>query len=165
MEKLTLGTLPKKISPEHVALVCSRRPEGTTNLAAVSWWTIVSLHPVTIAFAMGKKSFSGERIREERDVLLTVPGSELAEIVMECGSHSGRNCDKVQEYEIPLVDIPGSTIKAPDHSRLVLVMLLQRYLEVGDHYLYICEVSDGYVDDKEDSLYAWDGYRDVGPVR
>ena len=38
------------------------KPDGSTNLAAVSWWTYLSFNPNIIAYAMAKTSHSGEMV-------------------------------------------------------------------------------------------------------
>ena len=32
------------------------------------------------------------------------------------------------------------------------------FIEVGDHYLYICCVDQVYGNEDEEALFAWDGY-------
>ena len=48
-----------------------------------------------IAYAMAKTSYSGEMVRNNRKVILTIPGAEIADAAMGCGSTTGRNTDKV----------------------------------------------------------------------
>lgn len=64
MEKITLPKASQLTSPNPVKLVCTKKADGGTNLATVSWWTFLSFNPSMICFAMAKTSFSGERVRE-----------------------------------------------------------------------------------------------------
>ncbi len=43
-------------------------------------------------------------------------------------------------------------------SRVAIVCNLKEYHEVGDHYLYICNVEQVYGDEMEEALFAWNGY-------
>lgn len=38
MKKIDLPFASKLTSPNPVSLVCTRKPDGSTNLATVSWW-------------------------------------------------------------------------------------------------------------------------------
>lgn len=44
-----------------------------------------------IGYAMAKTSYSGEMVRNNQKVILTIPGVEMAEAVMGCGSTAGHN--------------------------------------------------------------------------
>ena len=85
METINLPKASALTSPNPVTLVCTRKPDGSTNLATVSWWTYLSFNPSMIAYAMAKTSFSGEMVRENKKVILTIPGAAIKEAVMGCG--------------------------------------------------------------------------------
>jgi flavin reductase (DIM6/NTAB) family NADH-FMN oxidoreductase RutF len=108
MNKINLPQAAKLTSPNPVTVVCTEKPDGSTNLATVSWWTYLSFNPNMIAFAMAKTSYSGERVRESKKVIVTIPGTEIAEAVMGCGSTTGRNTDKVAKFGIELAEVEGS---------------------------------------------------------
>ena len=110
----------------------------------VSWWTYLSFNPNMIAYAMAKTSYSGEMVRNNRKMILTIPGAEIADAVMGCGSTTGRNTDKVSKFNIELKAVEGSSIQIPVHSRVAIVCSLKEYHEAGDHYLYICDVEQVY---------------------
>ena len=114
-----------------------------------------------IAYAMAKTSFSGERVRETRKVILTVPGEPLSDAVLGCGSTTGRDTDKAAKFGIELIEVEGSGIKIPAHSRLAIVCSLKEYHEEGDHYLYICNVEQVLGNEAEKALFAWDGYSKI----
>lgn len=158
MNKINLPQAAKLTSPNPVSLVCTQRPDGGTNLATVSWWTYLSYNPNMIAYAMAKTSYSGERVRGSKKVILTIPSEEIAEKVMKCGMSTGRTTDKAKEYGIELQDIPNSDIKIPVHSTVAIKCSLKEFIETGDHYLYICSVEDVYANTDKKSVFAWNGY-------
>lgn len=43
-------------------------------------------------------------------------------------------------------------------------MTLKEYIEVGDHYLYICNVDNVYGDKNKEALFAWNGYSQIKTV-
>ena len=121
MQKINLPQASGLTSPNPVTLVCTEKPDGATNLATVSWWTYLSFNPSMIAYAMAKTSYSGEMVRNNKKVILTIPGAAIAEAVMGCGSTTGRNTDKANEFGIELVNVEDSTIQIPAHSRVAIV--------------------------------------------
>lgn len=158
MNKINLPQAAKLTSPNPVSIVCTMKPDGSTNLATVSWWTYLSFNPNMIAYAMAKTSYSGEMVRDTHKVILTIPGVEIADAVMGCGSTTGRNTDKAEKFNIDLTEIEGSSIKIPVHSRVAIQCSLKEFYEVGDHYLYICNMEQVYGNEAEEALFAWDGY-------
>ena len=164
MDKISLPKASTLTSPNPVALVCTTKKDNHTNLATVSWWTYLSFNPEMIAFAMMKSSYSGEMVREHRKVILSIPGTDLSQTVIKCGSHSGRNIDKVKEFNIQMQSIPNADIQIPLHSKLAICCSLKDYVEVGDHYLYICNVENVYANDTETAVYAWNGYAEIRPA-
>lgn len=165
MNKINLPQAAKLTSPNPVSLVCTQKPDGSTNLATVSWWTYLSFNPNMIGYAMAKTSYSGEMVRNNKKVILTIPGTEIAKAVMGCGSTTGRDTDKVAQFGIELTEVEGSDIKIPVHSRVAIVCSMKEYHEVGDHYLYICDVEQVYGNEVEEALFAWNGYSQVRPAK
>lgn len=163
MNKINLPQAAKLTSPNPVTVVCTLKPDGSTNLATVSWWTYLSFNPNMIAYAMAKTSYSGEMVRNTKKVILTIPGAEIADAVMGCGSTTGRNTDKVEKFGIELTDVGDSAIKIPVHSRVAIQCNLKEFYEVGDHYLYICNVEEVYGNEEEQALFAWNGYSELRP--
>ena len=165
MKKINLPQAAGLTSPNPVSIVCTQKPDGSTNLATVSWWTYLSFNPNMIAYAMAKTSYSGEMVRDNHKVILTIPGVEIADAVMGCGSTTGRDTDKASKFGIELEEVEGSSIMVPAHSRVAIQCSLKEYYEVGDHYLYICDVEQVYGDEAEEALFAWNGYAKVAPAK
>ena len=165
MKEITLPKASQLTSPNPVTVVCTQKPDGSTNLATVSWWTYLSYNPNMIAYAMAKTSYSGEMVRSNKKVILTIPGTQIAEAVLGCGMTTGRDTDKAAKFGIELIPVEGSSIQITAHSRVAIVCSLKEYHETGDHYLYICDVEKVYGDEEEEALFAWNGYRKIAPAK
>ena len=152
-------------SPNPVTLICTTKPDGSANLATVSWWTYLSYAHNKIAFAMAKISYTGERVREKKELVLTLPGTSLEKTALGCGSTSGRDTDKVSMFQVEMTKVPSSDIAIPVHSRLAICATLCQTVEVGDHYLYICDVTAVYGNEEETPLFAWGGYGVLAPAQ
>lgn len=164
MNKINLPMAAKLTSPNPVTLVCTKKDDGKTNLATVSWWTYLSFNPNMIAYAMAKTSYSGEIVRKNKQVILTIPSEKIADEVMNCGCTTGRNTDKVSKFGVEMQNIPDSDIKVPLHSRVAIVCELKEFIETGDHNLYICNVKQVYGNEQEKAVYAWNGYSEIHSV-
>ena len=165
MEKISLPKASALTSPNPVTIVCTQKPDGGTNLATVSWWTYLSYNPNMIAYAMAKTSYSGEMVRNNKEVILTIPGTAIADAVMGCGSTTGRDTDKITKFGIEMQEIPGSEIQIPLHSRVAIQCSLKEFHETGDHYLYICNVEQVYGNEQEEAVFAWNGYAKIAPAK
>lgn len=161
MKAITLPKASRLTSPNPITIVCTQKPDGSTNLATVSWWTYLSYNPAMVAFAMAKTSYSGEMVRRNGKVILATPGAAMAEAVMGCGTSTGRNTDKITQYGIEMQTLPDSDIRLPLHSRVAILCSLKEFIEAGDHYLYICNVEHVYGNESEDALFAWNGYSQI----
>ena len=117
-----------------------------------------------VAYAMAKTSYSGEMVRKNKKVVITVPSEKITDAVLGCGSTTGRNTDKIEKFGIATQSLPDSDIKVPEHSCLAIVCTLKEFVETGDHYLYICNVEQVYADEKEKAVFAWNGYSKIRPV-
>ncbi len=161
MEKISLPQASVLTSPNPLTLVCTLKPDGETNLATVSWWTYLSFNPPMIGYAMAKKSYSGEMVRDHKKVILAIPGEAISKEVMGCGMSSGRDTDKAAKLGIEMQALPETEIRIPLHSRVAIQCALKEYHEVGDHYLYICEVEQVYGNAEEEAVFAWKGYGEI----
>ena len=110
---------------------------------------------------MAKTSFSGERACESGEVILTVSGEPLADAVPGCGNTTGRDTGKAAKFGIELVEVEGSGIKIPAHSKVAIVCSLKEWHEAGGHYLYICDVREVLGSEAEKALFAWGGYSQI----
>ena len=165
MNKINLPMASKITSPNPVALVCTKRENEKTNIATVSWWTYLSYAPNMIAYAMAKTSYSGETVRQTKKVVLTIPSDKIIPAVLGCGSTTGKNTNKVEKFSIKLQKLPDSEIEIPQNSCLAIVCTLKEFIEVGDHYLYICNVQSVYSDNNETPVFAWNGYGEINAAK
>ena len=165
MDKINLPKASSLTSPNPVTLVCTQKPDGSTNLATVSWWTYLSFNPAIIAYAMAKTSYSGEMVRENKKVVLTIPGAAIKDAVMSCGMSTGRDTDKIAKLGMKMQNLPDCDIQIPEHSRVAIQCTLKEYHEVGDHYLYICNVDQVFGDEQEEAVFAWNGYAKIAAAK
>ena len=165
MNEINMGQAAAHTSPNPLVLVCTRKENGSLNLAPVSFFMYTSFQPPMLAFSMGKASNSGENIRRTGKAVLAVPGESLRDAVMAYGSTTGGKTDKLRETPIPLQNVPGSEIQIPADSRAAFSVSLAQTVEAGDHLLYLCNIESILADSTREALFAWNGYGKAAPAR
>ena len=164
MKELNIMEATVLTSPNPLTLICSKKEDGSTNLAPICFVSYLSFNPPMVGFATGKQSHTGKRVRETGKVIVTVPGEILAGAVMACGASTGAETDKAAANNIEMMAVEGSDIQIPADTRLAMVATLQQSVEVGDHILHICQVDKFLGDEDKKGLYAWNGFGKVAPA-
>ena len=152
MKELNIMEATVLTSPNPLTLICSKKEDGSTNLAPICFVSYLSFNPPMVGFATGKQSHTGKRVRETGKVIVTVPGESLAGAAMACANN------------IEMMVVEGSDIQIPADTRLAMVATLQQSVEVGDHILHICQVDKFLGDEDKKGLYAWNGFGKVAPA-
>ena len=60
MKKIDIGNAPAYTSPNSMTLICTEKPDGSTNLATLAFWAFASTNPLTAwnCWLRRKKLFS-----------------------------------------------------------------------------------------------------------
>ena len=153
MKELNIMEATVLTSPNPLTLICSKKEDGSTNLAPICFVSYLSFNPPMVGFATGKQSHTGKQVRES-----------LAQAVMACGGSTGAQVNKVAANNIEMMAVEGSDIQIPVDTRLAMVATLQQSVEVGDHILHICQVDKFLGDEDKKGLYAWNGFGKVAPA-
>lgn len=153
-----IGYIQKLTSPNPFALITTLKPDGTTNLMAVSWWTYVSNHPEAVAVCLSKKGYSGELIRENGEFGLCVVDESLKESAFLCGTCSGRNENKPERFHIELVEPVVISTKLVKAHKVALECRLTDIVDISDHCLYIAQLMEAHCNSEKKQLYAVNGY-------
>lgn len=161
MKSITISEAQKNTSPNPITLICTEAPDGTTNLAAISWWTYLSNRPPMIGFVLSQKGYTGELMKKNKRAVLSIPGEVIADEAFQCGCVSGRKANKADKFKIPLT---GTKDRFPVHSKLAFVCVLESAADVGDHTFYVCKVEDILFNENEKQLFSWDGYAKLAPL-
>lgn len=151
-------------SPNPFALVSTRKPDDTTNLMALSWWTYASNHPPTIAVCISKKGYSHELIMNNQEFCLNIVDESLRESAFLCGTLSGRIENKPVKFGIELMDSLEIQTRLVKEHKVAFECRLVDTADTADHSIFIAEVVALHVNPNKKQLYALDGYRSLGTV-
>lgn len=146
------------VSPNPFGLLTTLKPDGTTNIMAVSWWSFVSNNPASIAVCLSNKGYSGELIKETGEFVLNIVSEELKESAIRCGKCSGRDHDKAFEFGIELA--VANIVKpqlVKQHKAVMECHLISIHI-VSDHTIYVGEIVETDCVENKNQLYAFEGY-------
>ena len=159
MDRVTISDAQKITSPNPFVLVTTARPDGKTNVMALSWWTYVSNHPATVCICTSNRGCTGGLIKETGEFCLSCPDESMKESAFLCGTCSGRDRDKAAEFGIELEE--SETVRVPrvKNAALALECRLKDTVSLGDHTMYIAEVTAVFADRDRRPVFAAEGYR------
>ena len=123
--------------------------EGKADIITLGWKTMVSSDPPMVAVAIGKGKHSHQLISESREFVFAVPGEDLHQAALYCGTHSGRLVDKFKEAG--LTKLPAKYIKAPLIAECIINLecKLAGQMDTGDHTIFVGEVVNAWVADDD----------------
>ncbi|MBN2018321.1 MAG: flavin reductase family protein [Candidatus Cloacimonetes bacterium] len=142
----------KRISrPAGLALAVSKSKDGPANIITLGWFMRTSIKPPMYAISVGLTRFSHEILSENRNFVLAIPSVEMAEQTMQCGLTSGRDIDKIREFNIKTRI--GKLTKIPLLADAVANFECKTITQVrsGDHTIFVGEVKYSW-QNKDESL-------------
>ena len=161
MKEIEIRDAQKATSPNSVVLLSATKGDGTENLAVFSWWTYLANNPPMLGIALSTKCYSCELVKTNKKFALSIPGEAIAEAAFKCGTVSGRDTNKIQDFAIEMETLPGAAIKTPIHSKLVFMCTLEEMQQAGDHIFFIAKIDKVFYNEKEKQVYSWDGYKSL----
>jgi flavin reductase (DIM6/NTAB) family NADH-FMN oxidoreductase RutF len=154
LKKVPASQALKRKYPEWIDLVVSRGAIGgafhaaAVNVMPVGWSTIASGTPLLYAVVINAHHHTTRLIRETREFVVAAPSAAMAAATLYCGTHSGRDGEKIEPSGLELV--PATVVQVPLLRGAVynLECTLHAEVESGDHVLFIGQVVAAHVDDE-----------------
>ncbi|MFD8392687.1 flavin reductase family protein [Streptomyces sp. NPDC059680] len=118
-------------------------PAETTsgvNLITLCFDMHASYKPPMFAFSVHRRSLSHFLIQKTDNCVLAIPGGDLADEVMFCGSVSGGSIDKVSECGFTLVDSECTTVPGISECIGSVELEVASRIPTGDHLTVIGRV-------------------------
>ena len=149
------------LPPAPVVLVAVGDKEGKErNIITVGMFNLFSQKPPLLGIAVLTSRQSYKLLEECPDFSVNIPGKELIDQVILCGTRSGKSMDKFKESG--LTAIPGMKIRSPKIEECMVNIEVKKResFEKGDHTWYIGEIvhTDVTKDyDRSNALLFWDG--------
>ena len=126
--------------PEWVVLVVTRRADGFVDVMPAGWVMRASGMPPMFAIAVNRANYTNDLIREAAEFVLAFPSVRMSSVVSFCGSHTGRDTDKVAATGLRLQ--PATVLATPllAEAFVAFECRLRTIAEAGDHTVFIGEV-------------------------
>jgi flavin reductase (DIM6/NTAB) family NADH-FMN oxidoreductase RutF len=135
--------------PEQVVLITCVDTNGRPNVMTAGWAMFCSGSPTMVAVAIGKTRYTHAQILATKEFVFALPGEDMKDAVMLCGTKSGRDTDKFKEAK--LTARPGLQVKAPliEQCGVNLECRLESTLDTGSHTIFAGRVVQAWVSGAE----------------
>lgn len=151
--------------PEQVVIAIAKDKAGRANPVTLGWTMIVSGKPPMMAIAVAKKHYSIETIRHSKCFTIVYPSSEMSEAALFFGSKSGRDVDKLAEFDC-------NTAPAKEIDSVLLAdavanfeCTLESQIEAGDHIIFVGRIVCSHVNtEPKKRLYTIGPGHKLGPA-
>jgi flavin reductase (DIM6/NTAB) family NADH-FMN oxidoreductase RutF len=126
--------------PEQVVIAIAKDKNGKANPVTLGWTMIASGKPPMMAIGVAAKHYSIETIRHSKCFTIVYPSAEIADAALFFGSRSGRDVDKLAEF-----DCKTEAAKAIDSVLLSDAVAnfectLESETVAGDHIIFLGKV-------------------------
>ena len=152
--------------PEQVVIAIAKDEQGKPNPITLGWSMITSGQPPMMAISVGLTRYSHAAIRHAREFVISFPSETMADAALFYGSNSGRDMDKMKEFECATQ--PAAKIDCVLLADAVanFECVLRKELETGDHAIFVGEIVAAHVNEQPlRRLYTRGSGYDMGGVR
>jgi flavin reductase (DIM6/NTAB) family NADH-FMN oxidoreductase RutF len=134
--------------PEQVVIAIAKDKKGKANPVTLGWTMIASGEPPMMAIAVAKGHYSIKTVRCSKCFTIAFPSSEMADAALFFGSHSGRDTDKLSEF-----DCKTEPAKKIDSLLLADAVAnfeceLESETAAGDHIIFVGKVVVSHINTK-----------------
>lgn len=149
MKQVPVEEAWKRKYPEQVSWAVSVDGEGKADIISLGWCMPTSFDPPMVAISVGKTRYSHKLISESREFVVAFPSEEMGKEVLYCGTHSGRDVDKLKETG--LVAVPAKKVRPPLIEGCVanFECKLVGEIETGDHTIFVGEIVAAHVSEEQ----------------
>ena len=147
MRKTTVNEALQRKYPEWIVLVLTMDSSGQVDVMPAGWCMVTSGRPPMLAVSIHPRRHTHKLLAEAGEFVIAFPSAQQGAAVRYCGSHSGRDVDKIAETDL-------ETLAAVEISTPLLAGAVANFecrlagqLETGDHTIFAGEVVAAHVDD------------------
>lgn len=125
---------------QAVLVTCKDKKDGV-NVFTVAWHTPVSRYPPLFGIFVSKKRYSRDIIESSGEFVVNFMPFDLVEKVDFCGTHSGRDIDKIKETGLSL---EKGSIDTPYIGECTACFECEVFdhKKVGDHSFFIGKIKN-----------------------
>jgi len=146
-KEIPVSTAHRMINHGAVVLVSTRDEKGVYNIAPIAWTSPVSKDPAQILVVIGKRHKTFQNLEATGEMIVCVPHSSDADMVLRAGSVSGKEENKFETLGIEA--FPGNKIDSliPADSVGYMECRARKTVEMDKVHIYISDVVYAAVDE------------------
>jgi flavin reductase (DIM6/NTAB) family NADH-FMN oxidoreductase RutF len=151
--------------PTQIVIAIAKDAAGKANPVTLGWTMLASGSPAMMAIGVAEKHYSVEAIRHSKSFTLSFPSVEMEGAAMFFGSHSGRDTDKLAQFDCQTspAEIIDSVLL--DDAVANFECKLESETPAGDHIIFIGEVVASHTNTKPlKRLYSIAPGHKLGPA-
>jgi flavin reductase (DIM6/NTAB) family NADH-FMN oxidoreductase RutF len=126
--------------PEQVVIAIAKDENGKANPVTLGWTMIASGQPPMMAIALAAKHYSVQAIRHSRCFTIAYPSAEQADAAMFFGTHSGKDTDKLAEFECDTAKCAEIDSVLLSDSVANFECTLESETTAGDHIIFVGKI-------------------------
>lgn len=126
--------------PEQVVIAIARDKNNKANPVTLGWTMIASGEPAMMAIAVAARHYSIETIQHSKCFTVAFPSSEMADAALFFGSRSGRDSDKLAEFECETESATTIDSVLLTHAVANFECMLESETRAGDHIIFVGKV-------------------------
>lgn len=160
MREVDINEAVSRRFPEQLLLLGSADKDGKANIMTIAWYMLTSSDPRMVAISVCKERYSHALISQNREFTLAFPTADMKEGILYCGTHSGRDVDKLKKSGLKVM--PAKKVKAPliDQCNVNLECKVIAELDTGSNTIFVGEIIVAYISEQaRKGLYSLGGDR------
>lgn len=127
--------------PSRIMIACVSNSQLTKlNFITLCFAMHAAYKPSSIAFAVEKRHFSHSMLKPGYKCVLAIPGVDLTEETLYCGTNSGRDVDKLAELKLDLLDMGSTTPPGLAMAIGNIELSITGQMDSGDHDVFLGRV-------------------------
>jgi flavin reductase (DIM6/NTAB) family NADH-FMN oxidoreductase RutF len=130
--------------PEQVVIAIAKDENGKANPVTLSWTMIASGQPPMMAIALAAKHYTVQAIRHSRCFTIAYPSAEQADAAMFFGTHSGRDTDKLAQFECDTDKCTKIDSVLLSDAVANFECTLESQMPAGDHIIFVGKIVSAY---------------------
>ncbi len=157
-----------KFLPHFPTVLIGTGTGNESNLITAAMIHVFSTDPPMLGTGIAPERHSFDLLKEHEEFTVNVPDKTMLEEVKNCGSVSGKDHDKFEEFDLTTEQSKEILVPGVSECPLVLECKLEKEIETGDHHWFVGKVVNAKKDKnfiRENSILYWGGeFREPGDL-
>jgi len=148
MKRVPPSEALKRKYPEWIVLVVTVDQRGQVDVMPAGWCMVTSGRPLMLAVSIHPRRQTHKLLSEAGEFVISFPAVGQGSAVWYCGSHSGRDVNKIANTDLEL--LPAAEIKTPLLKAAVanFECRLVKQMDTGDHTIFVGEVVAAHIEEE-----------------